>query len=255
MQHRRRLSVVVARFRALLILALGLSLAGGFASGVAVAQDLPGVTTSNYGYFSEDVSTGLILVHLEPDNPSLAGEVVSPQYADDFFDGFDIFSDYEFASDLDAAYIDQVDDADEYMVFSGDLDSYDGIRPGYVIMLSTSQQVFLMVGYQADADDLFDLAAETIDEGEAPALFGDFFRVDLDDFTLDSSSSQGPSDRSDTDEEFCFNEPALGTFDANGDDVVTVAELEDWIDIVPEVEESLTVMEANGYDSIRYTGC
>jgi len=255
MNRFRRPSVAFPRLRPFLLVMLSLALFGGWSSGLASAQNLPGVTTSSYGYFSPDGSTGLTLVHLEPDDPSLAGDLVSPQYADEFFDGFTMFTDYDFAGDLDAAYINQVDDADEYMVFSGDLNSYDGIRPGYVILLSSSQQVFLMVGYQTDADDLFDLAAETISEGEAPEEFGDFFRVDLEDFDLESSGSQGGFDTADTGEEFCFNEPALGTFDANNDGAVTVTELEEWTDIFPEVEESLNVMEANGYDSIRYVGC
>lgn len=255
MNRFRRPSVAFPRLRPFLLVMLTLVLFGGWTPGLASAQNLPGVTTSSYGYFSPDASTGLTLVHLDPDDPSLAGDLVSTQYADDFFSEFSIFTDYEFASDLDASYINQVDDADEYMVFSGDFDSYDGVAPGYVILLSSSQQVFLMVGYQTDADDLFDLAAEAIEEGDAPGEFGDFFRVDLDDFNLESSSNQGNSSASDTGEEFCFNEPALGTFDANNDGAVTVAELEEWVAIVPEVEESLDVMDANGFDSIRYEGC
>lgn len=255
MNRFRRPSVAFPRLRPFLLVILGLALFGGWSPGLASAQSIPGVESSNYGYFSPDASIGLTLVHLDPDDPSLAGDLVSPHYADDFFSEFSIFTDYEFANDLGATYINQVDDADEYMVFSGDYDSYDGIKPGYVILLSSSRQVFLMVGYQTDADDLFDLAAETISEGEAPEEFGDFFRVDLEDFDLESSGSQGGFDAADTGVEFCFNEPALGTFDTNNDGAVTVTELEEWADIFPEVVESLNVMEANGYDSIRYVGC
>lgn len=120
-----------------------------------------------------------MLGHLKPGDPSLAAELVSPQYADDFFSGFKTFTNHEFAADLDPTYLDQIDEADEYMVFKGMLDLEEGIKPGYVTFLSTSQQVFLIVGYQHDAQDLFLLASQVIREGNAPLTYSTYTRVDL----------------------------------------------------------------------------
>jgi hypothetical protein len=145
------------------------------------AQALEDVEITFYGYFSADASTALTLGHLKPENPALAGELVSPQYADDFFGGFTLFTNHEFAGDLAPGYIDQIDEADEYMVFKGNLDSVDGVKPGYLTFLSTSQQVFVIVGYQADAEALFGLAEQTIQAADAPETYADFTRIELSD--------------------------------------------------------------------------
>lgn len=145
----------------------------------AMAQSLDDIDITFYGYFSPDASTVLTLGQLRPDDPTLAGEIVSPAYADDFFSGFTLFSDYEFAGSLDARYLDQIDEADEYMVFEGMLDSVDGVKPGYLMFLSTSQQVFVIFGYQDAADDLFALAQEAIEAGAAPTEYGDYSRIEL----------------------------------------------------------------------------
>jgi hypothetical protein len=228
---------------------------GAFGGAVAAAQSLPGTTITTYGYFADNGATVLTLVHLEADDPSLAGEMVSPRYADDFFSGFSIFTNYDFASDLGAAYIDQIDEADEYMVFKGNLDFYDGVKPGYVIMLSTSQEVFMMVGYQADADDLFDLAETVIARGDAPAKSGDFTRVELTEDSGSSGSSRSNVVETDRLNEFCYVEPAFAPIDENGDGLLTVAEIEQWVSIVPELQGMLDSMDQNGFDAIRYVGC
>lgn len=231
-----------------LIAGLGLLLAGLLSVPAASAQSTIDGEMHSYGYFSSDVSTSFTVIHLEPNTATLAGEMVSPQYADDFFSGFTIFTNYEFASDLDPKFIDQIDEADEYMVFSGDFDSYDGVKPGYTILLSSSQQVFLFVGYQADAEDLFGLAEQTIADKEPPAEFGDYTRMDLDNVS-------GSDNGEDTGVEFCYVEPAFALMDENGDERITIAEFEEWSDTIPEVGQMIDTMEANGYDSIRYVGC
>ncbi len=153
---------------------------GVFAPAMVQAQTIPGTTTTTYGYFSNDHTAGLTLVKIEADDPTMAGEMVSPKYADDFFEGSTIFTDYAFASDLDPMYIDQIDESDEYMVFMGNFDFYDGVKPGYVIMLSTSHTVFVMLGYKADVGNLFDLAEAVIAHGAPPAAVGGLKRITLD---------------------------------------------------------------------------
>lgn len=154
------------------------------------AQPLDGVDITFYGYISPNVTKVLTLGHLQADDPSLAAELVSPQYADDFFGSFTQFTDYEFAADLDPQYLDRIDEADEYMVFKGMLDSVDGIKPGYLMFLSTSQQVFVIFGYQDAAEDLFHLAGQTIQASAVPQTYADFNRVDLaDDGDIDSAAT------------------------------------------------------------------
>jgi hypothetical protein len=148
---------------------------------LASAQALDDVEITFYGYFSADASTVLSVGHMKPANPALAGELVSPQYADDFFGGFTLFTNHEFAGDLASEYIAQIDDAEEYMVFKGTLDFVDGAKPGYLTFLSTSQQVFLIYGYQSDAADLFGLAAQIIRDGDVPTEYAGYTRMELSD--------------------------------------------------------------------------
>jgi hypothetical protein len=167
--------------RTLVIAAWAMMLLAVTAPGTVSAQALDDVEVTFYGYFSDDASTVLSVGHMKPGNPALAGELVSPQYADDFFSGFTLFTDHEFAGDLAPQYIAQIDDADEYMVFKGTLDFVDGAKPGYLTFLSTSQQVFIIYGYQADAADLFGLAAQIIRDGNVPTEYAEYTRIELSD--------------------------------------------------------------------------
>lgn len=134
-----------------------------------------------WGYIADDESTLLLLGELEPDDPDLAAEFVSPQYGDDFFDGFDAFYDYEIADSLRAREVDQIDEADEYLVYEGDLEFEDGVElPGYVMFLSSDGMVFILIGFEDDKSDLFDLAEETLDEGRAPRSFDGYDREEID---------------------------------------------------------------------------
>ncbi len=147
----------------------------------ATAQTVDDVDITFYAYIAEDESTLMLLGELEPDDPRLAAEIVSPQYGDDFFEGFGAFSDYEITDALRDREVDQIDEADEYLVYEGDLEFEDGVDlPGYVIFLSTDERVFVIIGFEDDQSDLFDLAEEAIDEGEAPRTFDDYDREELD---------------------------------------------------------------------------
>jgi hypothetical protein len=247
----------------------------------AAAQD-DGIAYTFYGYFSPDVETAITLGQMTADDPSLAAELVSPRNADDFFEGFTLLTDYDFADNLDAGYIDAVDDADEYMVFAGDLDYIDGVEPGYVIFLSTAQQVFVLFAYEDDADDLFGLAAEAIDEGDAPEEYSDFTRFDLSDDAVSEGDVDEPADRdededepdtrsgndddedepvdrdepADRDEtELCQEDPAFEALDLDGDGLVSIEELEAIAAEVPELEELYEEIEAAGISGIRYENC
>ena len=225
--------------------------------GATATQSTDGVETNFYGYISDTGSTSMTLAHLQADDPTFSAELVSPQYADDFFSGFGDFTNYDFAADLNFAYIDQIDEADEYMVFAGNLDFYDGVKPGYVIFLSTSQQVFIIVGYQELADDLFDLADLTIQEGAVPEEYAGYVRIEMsDDGSLAPQSGRETSGAATSSgNEFCYNEPAFATLDLNSDNLLTMDELDFWVDVVPETREMIATMKANGYDSVRYAGC
>lgn len=233
------------------------------------AQALEGVEATFYGYFSPDVETVVTLGHLQADDPSLAAELVSPQYADDFFSGFTLFTNHEFAADLDPRYLDQIDEADEYMVFKGMLEGAEGIKPGYLTFLSTSQQVFVIFAYQEDASSLFGLAEETIKARKAPVMFADFTRIELtDDAALEEGSS--PSRASTADKpsrasnppassqgqgEVCLPDPNLRVFEQNGDGVITIKELRDGLAGNPEYSEQIDELVALGVTQIRYQGC
>jgi hypothetical protein len=140
----------------------------------AAAQSDYDMTT--YGYFSDDGQTGLMLIHIEPYDSRLAAEFVSPAYADVFLQSIGILDEYWWAETLETRYRNQVAGADEYMVFEGELDFYDGWKSGYVMLLSVDQEIFMLAGYRADARDLFDLAEEVVWDEAAPRSFNDFTR-------------------------------------------------------------------------------
>src|SRR5687767_1741123 len=79
--------------------------------GAAATQNTPDVTTRFYGYFADSGSSTLLLGQLQSGDPTVAAQLVSPQYADDFFSGFKSFTNYDFAHDLSYTYIDQIDEA------------------------------------------------------------------------------------------------------------------------------------------------
>ncbi len=146
----------------------------------ASAQDTDFYLTF-WGYIADDESTLMLVGELEPDDPWLAAEFVSPRYGDDFFDGFGAFDDYYIADSLRSREIDQIDDADEYLVYEGWLEFEDGYEwPGYVMFLSVDGMVFIIIGYEDDRADLFDLAEETIDRGSAPRNFDGYDREPID---------------------------------------------------------------------------
>jgi hypothetical protein len=214
--------------------------------------------TTYYGYFSPDGSNGVMLGELISNDSTLAGELVSPRYADDFFSGFDIFSGHAFASELPARHIEQVSRADEYMVFKGQLDWFDGNAPGYVIFLSVSSKAFILIGCQRDAEDLFGLAAATVDAGRAPQTYGDFTRVPLSDTGTVSTGSDGEQSESESQSSLnilCHEDPSIAPLDTNGDGLITLPELEEWSLVLPEANEVIANMNANGFDAIQYDDC
>jgi hypothetical protein len=218
--------------------------------GVA-AQDMDYDMTS-YGYFSDDYETGLMLIHIEPYDSRLAAEFVSPDYADIFLQSIGILDEYWWAEGLETGYRNQVEGADEYMIFEGDLNFYDGWKFGYVMLLSVDQEIFLLAGYRADADDLFDLAEETIDAEAAPRSFDDFDRVNLDDEDLSSSGNGGFT--SSSWDLLCYEDRSLRSFDLDDDGVITVDELEFFAG-EPAVDDVLDLLEYDGYDGIEYQSC
>jgi hypothetical protein len=230
------------------LLGFVLSLFSGLAS--VAAQDADYDMTS-YGYFSDD-EVGLMLIHIEPDDPRLAAEFVSPVYAEDFLLTIGILDEYWWAEDLEREYRNQVAGADEYMVFEGDLNFYDGWRSGYVMLLSVDQEIFLLAGYRADADELFDLAEETIDDESVPRSFDDFTRVNLDDEDLGSSINQGSN--SSSGDILCYEDRNLGSLDLDDDGVITVDELEVFAGD-PSVDDVIDLLEDDGYDGIEYENC
>jgi hypothetical protein len=255
-----RLTFAFHRAAWTILAALAFAVASLAAPDLTRAQGVEGATESYYAYVSPDASTMMMLAHLEPDDPDLAGDMVSPAIADDFFEGFTLFTDYDFAHDVGPDRIAQVEDADEYMVFDGMLDFTDGIKPGHVIFLSASEQVFVVAGYDKDVEVMFGLAEQVIEEGMPPFEFEDFTRIDL---TEEVESAEGeldriPSDGLKTAEEsgeiVCFDDPAIGALDADGDGVVTIAELQELAD-VPEIATVLEQLEAAGVGGIQYSDC
>jgi hypothetical protein len=231
------------------LLGFVLSMFSGLAS--VAAQDIDYDMTS-YGYFSDNDDIGLMLIHIEPDDPRLAAEFVSPVYAEEFLQTIGILDEYWWAEGLERGYRNQVEGADEYMVFEGDLNFYDGWEFGYVMLLSVDQEIFLLAGYQADANDLFDLAEETIDAEAVPRSFNDFTRVNLDDEELGSSNNQGSN--SSSGDVLCYEDRNLRSLDFDDDGVITVDELEEFAGD-PAVDDVIDLLEDDGYDGIEYENC
>ena len=88
------------------------ALAAAFAAPLGASAQDTDFDLTFWGYIAEDESTLMLLGELEPDDPDLAAEFVSPQYGDDFFDGFGAFDDYEIADSLRSREVDQIDEAD-----------------------------------------------------------------------------------------------------------------------------------------------
>ena len=231
----------------LALLGVVLALVAGPASVAAQSSDYE---MTSYGYFSDDGATGFILIHIEPDDPRLAAEFVSPVYAEDFLQDIGILDEYWWAEDLATGYRNQVAGADEYMVFEGELDFYDGWDPGYVMLLSVDQEIFLLAGYRTDADDLFDLAEEVIDAEAPPRTFEDYTRENLEE-DLGASSSQG---RASSEDLLCYEDRDLRGFDLDDDGVITLDELDEFAG-EPAVDDVIDLLEDDGYDGIEYENC
>jgi len=229
---------------------MGFALATVLAPAGAAAQEFTYYQT-NYGYFSDDGETGLMFIHIEPEQGWVAAEIVSPVYAEDILQTLGILDEYWWAEDLETGYRNQVSAADEYMVFEGDLNFYNGWRPGYVMLLSVEQEIFLLAGYRADVDDLFDLAEEAIWSESAPRNFEDYTRVDLDE---DLDYSSGSNNNSSSGDLLCYEDRNLGDFDRNDDGVVTIQEFERYDDD-PAVRDVIDLLEDDGYDGVQYDNC
>ena len=204
---------------------------------------------ATYGYFSADGESGLMLIHIEPYDSSLAAEFVSPVYAEDFLQTIGILDEYWWAESLDTHYRNQVAGADEYMVFEGDLNFYEGWEPGYVMLLSVDREIFVLAGYRADARDLFELAEEVIDAEAAPRSFEDYTRESLND---DSSNNQGNTSSSGY--YLCYEDRSLSGLDLDGDGVITIDELEEFAGD-PDVDDVIDTLEDEGFDGIVYENC
>lgn len=223
-------------------------LVGGSASAQA------DVNITYWGYFSPDASIVLTLGELTSDNPALAAELVSPQYAGDFFEGFTSFTNYDFASLSEEQYS-QVSGADEYMVFDGDYEGSDGIKPGYLAFLSVNQKVFVIFGYQEHAEPLFGLMQQTIVEGQAPETFQDYMRINVNDLSGGETSSTGNGYSDEVGRTFCANDPMFAPFDLNGDNYVTQFELSTFSGLSNDLDQLLATMVENNFDSIQVSGC
>jgi hypothetical protein len=214
--------------------------------GVAAQADYDMTT---YGYFSDDGQTGLMLIHIEPYDSRLAAEFVSPAYADVFLQSIGILDEYWWAESLETRYRNQVSGADEYMVFEGQLDFYDGWKSGYVMLLSVDQEIFMLAGYRADARDLFNLAEEVIWDEAAPRSFDDFTRENLDDF--DASNDRGSRSSGFT---LCYEDRSLRSLDLDDDGIITIDELDVFAGD-PDVDDVIEMLEDDGYDGIEYENC
>ena len=218
------------------------------------------VDVTYWAYFSDDASIVLTLGELTSSDPNLAAELVSPQYADQFFTGFTLFTNYDYAT-LNPMQTAQVSGADEYMVFVGTLDGVDGPLPGLLMFLSTNQQVFVIHGYARDANFLFDLAEQTILDGRSPQNFLDFTRInttelsDEDPVEASNSSSNTGGYSDEVGRTFCANDPMFEPFDLNGDNYVTQYEFSLVSGLSGDVDDLLQTMVDNDFDSIQVLGC
>jgi hypothetical protein len=217
-------------------------------AGVAAQADFD---MTNYLYISDDGDSALMLIHIEPYDSRLAAEFVSPAYAEDFLQEIAILDEYWWAESLETRYRNQVSGADEYMVFEGELDFYDGWDSGYVMLLSVDQEIFMLAGYRADARDLFDLAEEVIWDEAAPRSFNDYTRENLDDDDFGSSNNQGSRSSGDF---LCYEDRSLRSLDFDDDGVITLDEL-DVLAGDPDVDDVIEMLEDDGYDGIEYENC
>jgi hypothetical protein len=188
--------------------------------------------------------------------------MVSPDNVDAIFAGYTAFTNYDFAADLPATYIDQVDEADEYMVFAGDFTTGTGVAPAYVILLAVSEKAFLLQGFVSNADDLFELAALTIAGGTAPETFKDYVRVLAPEAGLgagpatpQASPSASPVAQGNGGSPiFCHVDPNLAVVDLDGDGLITIEELSTFSD-VEGVESLIASMVQSGYEAVQYADC
>jgi hypothetical protein len=223
------------------------------------AQDVSDLEGTLYAYFREgDAESVLLLGELTSDVPGLAAEMVSPDNVAAIFEGYTTFTNYDFAADLSPTYIDQIDEADEYMVFAGDFTGQTGTVPAYVVILSASDKVFLLQGFVANADDLFELAALTIAGGTAPETFKDYTRIlspAAESATPQASPVASPVSQQGSDTGvFCHVDPNLAVADLNGDGLITIDELSTFSD-VEGVDNLIASMVQNGFDAVQYQGC
>jgi hypothetical protein len=236
------------------LILIGIMLGIGATPALA-AQELPDLEATLYAYFREgDPESILLLGELTSDVPGQAAEMVSPDNIDEIFAGYTTFTNYDFASNLSATHIDQIDEADEYMVFAGDLTGEAGVVPAYVMLLSASEKVFLLQGFVSNVDDFFALAALTIAEGTAPETFKDYIRVLTTDTGAATPVASPVAEGSDGPRIFCHVDPNLAVADLNGDGLITVEELSTFSG-VEGVDSLIASMVQSGYEAVQYQDC
>jgi hypothetical protein len=225
-----------------------------------MAQSVSDIEVAFFAYFKDgDESSVLLLGVVTSDIPGLAAEMVSPRNSDDFFDGFTDFRNYSFAQNLSGTYIDQIDEAEEYMVFVGDYVGGSDVLPSYLMLLSDSGRVFMLQGSVNNADDLFLLAQATINEGAAPEQFNGYRRVQTD------TDSNGGSSPNNSQEIATANENlrilcsvdrsgSVAVMDLNSDGLLTIQELSNFTHI-EGVDGVISSLVTNGYDAVQYVGC
>lgn len=239
----------ITRLGLVFLTVLGLILAL-VSSPVGVAAQGSDYDMTTYGYISDDGDSALMLIHIEPYDSRLAAEIVSPVYAEDILQEIGILDEYWWAESLETRYRNQVSGADEYMVFEGELNFYDGWESGYVMLLSVDQEIFLLAGYRSDARDLFDLAEEVIWDEAAPRSFNGYTRENLDD-DFGSSNNQGSRSSGDF---LCYEDRSLRSLDFDDDGVITLDELDEFAGD-PDVDDVIEMLEDDGYDGIEYQNC
>lgn len=136
--------------------------------------------TAFYGYFSDDLSSVIMLGEMEFDSYGTAEMMVSDIFIESFFSGFDLMSSPDLATSLKSREKTALADADAYTVYEGMLEFTDGVKPGYAIFFASYDVLYIIIGYTADRTDLFGLAAETIDSGTAPMFYGDYTQMEMD---------------------------------------------------------------------------
>jgi hypothetical protein len=254
----------MARFGESLVRLAGAGLLLCLGATPAVAQDIDDLDAAFYAYLREsDPNSILLLGELTAETPEVADAVVSPDNIDEIFAGNTTFTNYDFAANLPATFIDRIDEADEYMVFAGDFVGPTGAMPAYVAILTVSTKVFIIQGFVANADDLFELAAITIAEGMAPESFKDYTRVD----TPADAATPGPAtpvaspqaspvaqQGNDGPRIFCHVDANLAVADLDGDGLITIEELSTFSG-VEGVDTLIASMVQSGLDAVQYADC